>query len=415
MNAESEVTKREDKVSLCGYSERGMINALCGDMTDLSMVRAFLSWIEFPHSGHTPCLSNIAKATLLVEQSFSDFGDLDLLVMLEHDQFVNIDGCQTKRQAFMIEAKVSTDTASWITIESRLDEYLRMLDGGEGSTSNLFVQLHRKARLVEVLRTEKLPGRILNCDPLTPQRRFGENSVVTKAINTLRPFVADGIVWYCGILPDSQDALADFVRASLGPEELPIENMKLDPKKLGVLSWQKISHEIREGAWRKTKESFDWNEGQIFRHTRRIEHLIKPRQVCMYGSRNANKGEKVYVVPGAIGRTCRVAFLEDRTHDFFWRTETVDVSSLVPCTDSEASIVTPWLPKRNRQYKWTPGQDIPRSPIPNETEGIKDSETLIVTGPSWYKSRVRGVNDDDASQGVLVFTRHLRRAEQSGQ
>ena len=76
-------------VELLGF-RRGMMNALCDDMThnpgQLSRITDFLSLFNFPGQPTQPSFSGIRAATLLVEQSFSDFGDLDLLILLEYDQ-----------------------------------------------------------------------------------------------------------------------------------------------------------------------------------------------------------------------------------------------------------------------------------------------------------------------------------------
>jgi hypothetical protein len=100
-----------------------------------------------------PNFSNIKNAKLIVEQSFSDFGDLDLLILLDHNRPSGDSNSPTK-QAILIEAKVSTDTNYWQTLEDRLGEFMRLIADGEGGTSNLFVQLHRKVRLVESLNSE---------------------------------------------------------------------------------------------------------------------------------------------------------------------------------------------------------------------------------------------------------------------
>jgi len=195
-------------IKLLGYSERGMMNALADDIhhsTDpTSTLSEFLSWFDFPMTDSPPCFQDIENATLLVEQSFSDFGDLDLLILLEHRD--------KRRQAILIEAKVSNDTNSWRTVEDRWDEFTQMLNGGEGTTSNLFVQLHRKVRMVKFLLSKK-DG--YEPDIFTPRGSQGTNQVVGRAIELVREYIGDGNVWYGAILPDETGELDAFASETL--------------------------------------------------------------------------------------------------------------------------------------------------------------------------------------------------------
>jgi len=71
-----------------GYSELGMLNAVCEDIMhagDVQRLARLLSWCRFPFQPEgVPDFGGITAAHILVEQSFSDFGDLDLLLLLDH-------------------------------------------------------------------------------------------------------------------------------------------------------------------------------------------------------------------------------------------------------------------------------------------------------------------------------------------
>ena len=89
---------------LRGYSERGMINAIAYEIAlaqdGNSLCSDLLSECTFPHSGAQ--VGTVSEVRLRVEQSFSDFGDMDLLLLLKsqepHAVFIEaIDGKNRRR------------------------------------------------------------------------------------------------------------------------------------------------------------------------------------------------------------------------------------------------------------------------------------------------------------------------------
>lgn len=394
-------------VELLGYSERGMVNALCYDIAsgrDFDRVETFLSWFDFSHLGERdrPCFSDIRSARLIVEQSFSDFGDLDLLILLEH-QSPSCGGMAPKKQAVLIEAKVSTDTNSWQTIGNRLDLFMRMIDGGEADTSNLFVQLYRKMRLVEVLSEGESP---FLPDLLTPQGRLGANQVVRRACRAMADHVKQGgQAWYGAIVPDAPEDLNGFARALIQNRGVASSLPGWELKRLGFLSWHKVhaqSHADQKG-WPRTVSSFAWNEGQIFRDDPSVGHDIQPGGIYHHDRRY------VFVVPGQIGNTCRVAHLEDGDPIYFWRTEAVPLAALARCPAPTPAFVQPHLPDVGQRYIWADRNDgCPglRRPHPPE---LVDGTTVEIVTPSWLTTRVRRAGDEPKAGSFLVCTHHLER------
>ncbi len=92
----------------------------CGEQADpdtrLRTLERFLSLCHFPLATPQPVFERLAHAHLLVEQSFSDFGDLDLLILLKHQK-------DAQEQAVLVEAKVCTDTGSWKGIEDQWADF----------------------------------------------------------------------------------------------------------------------------------------------------------------------------------------------------------------------------------------------------------------------------------------------------
>ena len=124
---------------------------------------------HFPFARPAPDFSGLARATLVVEQSFSDFGDLDLLILLDYS-----DG---RKRAVLAEAKVATDTGCPATIRDQWDDFLAFLGGDATKTSSLFVQLYRKVRLME--QVSDLNTR-LRPDAASRRWSLGNNRVVLR-------------------------------------------------------------------------------------------------------------------------------------------------------------------------------------------------------------------------------------------
>ena len=98
-------------VRVCGYSERGIFNALLYDIgfsaDPLSTLGGLLSLICVP--GRTLDFSSLEGAEVLVEQSLSDFGDADVILLLHGAGW---------RRAVFIEGKVKPSQVGRWTIQA---------------------------------------------------------------------------------------------------------------------------------------------------------------------------------------------------------------------------------------------------------------------------------------------------------
>lgn len=127
--------KNTNGITLHGYSERGVMNALFygiaykGTTED---IREFL------------CLAGIKKEEytdfeIIMEGSLSDFGDSDAIIIAKRNNEKN------GKTVFFIEAKVSN--GSNYSLKKYLDEFSR---GIKNETSNLFYQLSLKYYLFTI-------------------------------------------------------------------------------------------------------------------------------------------------------------------------------------------------------------------------------------------------------------------------
>jgi len=185
-------------MEIVGYSERGLINSLFYEIkysqNNLTILNNFLSLISFPYQNQEVKFQ-ISNVKILIEQSFSDFGDADVVLLLDN---------QNEKQVIFIEAKVKTSQKSHWSI---LNEFEAFKNGQkaskvpEGFSSNLFVQLYLKVRLAKALQTgdmkqleEGLP--FPECLSKTSKRthkkllprKIGDNKVVLKAIDLIKDY-----------------------------------------------------------------------------------------------------------------------------------------------------------------------------------------------------------------------------------
>lgn len=237
------------KPVLYGYSERGMLWTFFGELSrrdnanellaDLlnqtSMVRGALRFTE-PLS-----------AQILIEQSFSDFGDADVMLLLDHGSH--------KRLVF-IEAKVRCQQ-HW-QLSAVIGEFERLFAAGQVPFSNLFCQLYAKQRLIEALANDRRAletGMVF--PPWTWPRKIGTNPVVTRAVDRLATHAeSPGNATYLALVPDANDfgaAVERFERAA-----------QVQCSQWGSLGWAQIAEFCRANQLNETLSVFEYNEGQIY-------------------------------------------------------------------------------------------------------------------------------------------------------
>ena len=244
-------------MQLFGYSERGALNALFNEIAYSGSPDALLSSMlgsaRFPmrHDEST----SVVKSHILVEQSLSDFGDADAIMLLE---------TRGTPRAVFLEAKVKpTQTAAW-TIEQ---EFQKFLDGtaSQVSSSNLFTQLYHKVRFVEGLRRGgiELLQRGIPFPPSSTRatRKIGRNGVVLRAVALILPYIED--VRYLAVVPDSPDHVSAFFTSGLSSAPPP-GYQGWDVRNYGYLCWSDIDRFCHAHGLTNTCRVFEFNKGQIY-------------------------------------------------------------------------------------------------------------------------------------------------------
>src|ERR1700722_6235718 len=129
-------------MQLLGYSERGFINAffygVFNDPNPSEIIRAFLNLAHWPLLETRPSVIKLATVdNILIEQSFSDFGDSDVLILGTTPQEKVAVFCEVKRGK---PWKLKTE---W----SRFKTHFQNFDPGD--ESNVFRQMYLKQRMVQ--------------------------------------------------------------------------------------------------------------------------------------------------------------------------------------------------------------------------------------------------------------------------
>ena len=240
-----------------GYSERGIMNALFYEIQNLAtpnrLLGELLSLTEFPYRSKID--NNVMASEILIEQSFSNFGDADLVLLINTGK---------QKISIFAEAKVKPAQSSKWTIE---DEFEKFVNGVESklNSSNLFTQLYHKLRMINSLSKGGLPvlqnGLSFPGCSSRPIRKIGSNPVVLRAIEMISQHLDD--VYYLAIVPDSPKNLDDFFENKfqlMGFSNLP----EGDVDSFGYLAWSDIKKFCVSQKLDSTLRVFNYNEGQIF-------------------------------------------------------------------------------------------------------------------------------------------------------
>lgn len=221
-------------MTVYGYSERRMINSLMYSMNPDQMSK-FITLL----TGDKLLPGDHDSIDILIEQSLSDFGDADLIIMYT---------TSNKRVAAFIEAKVKTwSTKKW-TISS---EYRKFNDTSyKYNGSNIFRQLSLKKALVENFDSAKSGITISDSRVCGKKKtkKTGDNSVVQEALNKIRE--ADHFV-YIGIVPDSPENINQ-----LKPED--------SESCIKFIPWSTIFNFSEHEKLKNALLNFDYNSGQIY-------------------------------------------------------------------------------------------------------------------------------------------------------
>lgn len=195
-----------------GYSERGMLSSLCLDLyisdTKASFLKEIMSKISFIDTFQK--FPDFDDFDIYLEQSFSDFGDSDLLLILKNGKLAvgNI----------FIEAKVnSSSTGKWKS-EEELREFQNP-SADKLNSSNLFTQLyHKMALMITINKNENYmkklaEGITVRSDSSKLIRKLGDVDIIKTIVEHE---IAKKIhpTYYVGLIPLNNYKKSDFTYQS---------------------------------------------------------------------------------------------------------------------------------------------------------------------------------------------------------
>ncbi len=253
-------------MEVLGYSERGLINSFFYELlyNNKLLLSDFLNKVTYPYRTIN---FNVKDAKVLIEQSFSDFGDSDALILLNDKDTKDTKNKNSKFSIF-VEAKVKTSQRKNWSIYDEFKDFKKIINNNQKvSSSNLFTQLYYKSMLFNTIQSSqefyinRLQKGIRFPKWSSKQiRKIGGNKVVLKAIKDLFKFKDDSL--FVAIVPEEKNRLDDFFNNEL-PNCHP-EFQQWDTKNWSYISWEQIYSFCKCNGLNNTLNTFDWNYGQIY-------------------------------------------------------------------------------------------------------------------------------------------------------
>lgn len=242
-------------MEIMGYSERGLLNSLLYEIrysqNNLQLFNEFLSLVSFPY---IPVDFDVKEVTILIEQSFSDFGDADSVSLIDNGG---------RKQSVFVEAKVKTSQRRSWSIEEEFKAFEEGIKQGKVSSSNLFVQLYFKVRLVKALQNNEITASFPKC--LLPKskkvRKIGKNKVVLKAVELVRQYSSQA--FFIAIVPDDVSRAKIFYKDSL-ENYYPTGFPEWEVKNWGYITWAEVENFCKRHGLEETLQVFQYNLGQIY-------------------------------------------------------------------------------------------------------------------------------------------------------
>lgn len=247
-------------MNLLGYSERGLVNALlyecfyAGDRGQ-DLIREVLSLSRWPLLPARPAFVETARCeTVLVEQSLSDFGDSDAILLFDSD---------AGPASLFLEAKRGR---RWRLADEWKKFEAKYRNGTNKSlSSNLFCQLYYKQRFTSALVAGEDIATGLEFDgPLrrgtsARRRKIGTNPVVLRAVDMIHPYIQDA--FFVMVIPQHWDESIVGLLRQIDGTEAPPQSWGI--AKWGVLTIPQIKEFCGTQGLRHTLSVIEYNGEQL--------------------------------------------------------------------------------------------------------------------------------------------------------
>jgi hypothetical protein len=235
-------------MDIYGYSERGIINSMAYFLNENpKFINDFIKILGVPLE------DSDYEYKILIEQSFSDFGDSDLIIIIK-------DKVNEKKKVIFIECKIKTYQGAF-QINSEFNKINNAIKSNKkisGISSNLFVQLYYKYLLINTDGNSSNDHSVKdifkksNGNP----RILGSNKIVLRAFDEIR----SSDYYYVAIV-------------STAPNEMGSKEFEKKIRTLGLMLlnhnvflcyWGNLEDYFKKINATKVLEVFKYNEGQIY-------------------------------------------------------------------------------------------------------------------------------------------------------
>jgi hypothetical protein len=248
------VQTKSVSMKILGYSERGIINSLIfsiGEDKEFegnSLMRRFISEITLPEKLE---IGSPINYTILLEQSFSRFGDADLVIIIHYKKTED-------DKVLFIEGKVKTSQRKHWSLKGEFERYFEKdqyekKEKYNGYSSNLFFQLYLKKLMFDNCTLPIFKSGVTE-PKFGDNRKIGDNKVVLEALEKIKKCKE---AYYIGIIPSTNDEIEDLISDN---------DYKIEKLKLYFLSWKTV-HEFckSEEKLKKVLDVFEYNKEQIYK------------------------------------------------------------------------------------------------------------------------------------------------------
>ncbi|NIM98893.1 MAG: hypothetical protein GTO24_12675, partial [candidate division Zixibacteria bacterium] len=222
-----------------------------------SLFEGFLRLARFPFLDWQPI--SVVDLEVLIDQSFSDFGDADAVLLIDTG---------SEAVSIFVEAKVKPFQKGQWTAQEEFNKFKAGLESTV-SSSNLFTQLYHKVRLVRGLRKGGLDALIKGINfpksSFKRIRKIGNNQVVLRAVKRIEEYLDKTL--YIGIVPDEPSRIEAFFHNIL-KNSAPEGYMEWDVTNYGYMCWEEIEAFCAKNGLKNTLGVFAFNRGGIYGSTR---------------------------------------------------------------------------------------------------------------------------------------------------
>ena len=262
--------KTQLNLNLMGYSERGIINSFFYETfynNNQKALKNLLSMISFPKDqdqgkSNKFVDDNFKVENIFIEQSFSDFGTSDVVLLVSNGK---------QKESIFIEAKVAAGQKNK-DLNKYFDELDRLIKNRKKSiTSNLFCQLYLKQRLFDMAGKNERTVFTNGFLDKKNGRQIGKNIVVNKVFKELKQY--SDKAYYIAIVPGTPKINLQFINSIFSNE--PVwkdiynffdKNFPYDMNEWGFIFWSDIYEKLLKSNKFKLNNSlqvFEWNASQI--------------------------------------------------------------------------------------------------------------------------------------------------------